>query len=512
MAPVLGFVILFGVVAIASVGILLVAGQTTTDIEQNAEKERIEGAFTELSAELETAASSRDVTRSVDLGHDPAMGEIAFVENGQIDVFVDDSSVFDDGPQPLRSLEWTATDGTSVAYQGGGVWRNSGDGSAVVSSPSLYHREGTFVLPVMNLTEANVSDDGDLTLQNHGSSSLSQFTNGGEIRLEVTSVYYGGWQTYLESAFPDAEVEVVDEERGYDGAQTVIAEIDVYPGNNPSIGTGVDAANLVDASDGLSGPTIGSDVIAREIDCDNGASTGNDSEIIDCQYQEDEYNSTIRHDPVYEPEDETIDHMIDTASNHGTDLGPVGNNENLRLDSGYYFADEIDIDDQYETIEVDLSDGDVVLAVEDDVNMTGDSGKINVVNAGDNRFSMYVGGDILLQNIEACVDGCDGENASANWIYGKSSSVIEVSSAGTMFQGVIFAPSNDEDDFSSAYDITLTGQIDFWGAIVGHTLSIQNEDTTMNFDEGVSELIPGPADENVVHLHVPTHSLEISAN
>jgi hypothetical protein len=63
----LGFVLLIGIGAVASVGLLVVGGEALSSTEHQAEEERVLQAFTELSQTMQTVSANDDVSRSIDL-------------------------------------------------------------------------------------------------------------------------------------------------------------------------------------------------------------------------------------------------------------------------------------------------------------------------------------------------------------------------------------------------------------------------------------------------------------
>ncbi|GAB3034975.1 hypothetical protein GCM10025298_25070 [Natronobiforma cellulositropha] len=283
----LGIVLLIGVVAIASIGIYLVAGQTSSEIEQRSESERVEAAFLELSANLETTAAAHDVVRSTDFDLETSHGEMRLVENGEIDVLLDNDSIFGPGerePIPLHSLEYRAADGTTVAYQGGGVWRGSGDGSIAVSTPEAHLREESLTLPIPALDAAGHSSSGTFSMERTGSTiHHSGYVTDGPLVVAVTTPYTGGWASYFES-LGLANVTVED--------GTVTGELETAPAIDPgetnggegTSGDPVEIVNVFDRAvniegglDTSTGGTITGDVVAIE---DSVVQMGVDGDVI----------------------------------------------------------------------------------------------------------------------------------------------------------------------------------------------------------------------------------------
>nr|WP_165874784.1 hypothetical protein [Natrarchaeobius chitinivorans] len=107
-----------------------------------------------------------------------------------------------------------ANDGTTVAYQGGGVWKQDDDHTTMVSPPEFHYRYGTLTLPVINVTgDQRRSGKSDIvahqrsgtdriypssrTYQKDGAEYRNPIENG-TIEVTVQSDYYRGWETYFE--------------------------------------------------------------------------------------------------------------------------------------------------------------------------------------------------------------------------------------------------------------------------------------------------------------------------
>ncbi|WP_263020114.1 DUF7289 family protein [Natronobiforma cellulositropha] len=265
---VLGLVVLLGVVAVASVGILLVAGESSSGLERQAEAERVESAFLEMSKEIETATASRDVTRSVTVDVEPSNGEIRLVERGEIDVSIDDESIFETGPVALRAVEYTSNDGSTIAYEGGGVWRSSGEAVQVRSEPNLYLSDGTLTLPIQTFTANGEFRGGSASVTSTEITSRYSglVEDGEEVTVTVSSQYYRGWERYFESI---GAGNVSVSASGPDGVGTVSATYDVdglpeEPSGGLPIDPSFEEAVSVDGPFSMKGTQFVGDVSATD--------------------------------------------------------------------------------------------------------------------------------------------------------------------------------------------------------------------------------------------------------
>lgn len=98
--------------------------------------------------------------------------------------------------------------GTTVAYEGGGVWRKPprSNGSVMISPPEAGYESGTLTLPLVLVR--GEADSGDLTLRQAGpstgyypNSSVSPARTNpldeGKVNVTVTSEYYRAWGSYF---------------------------------------------------------------------------------------------------------------------------------------------------------------------------------------------------------------------------------------------------------------------------------------------------------------------------
>lgn len=93
---------------------------------------------------------------------------------------------------------------TTLAYQGGGVWRRDGNGSTMVSPPEFHYQSGTLTLPLVRVRSDGLS--GRAVRITQPTPADGRFPNAtrsnpltkGRVHVTVRSNYYRAWGTYFE--------------------------------------------------------------------------------------------------------------------------------------------------------------------------------------------------------------------------------------------------------------------------------------------------------------------------
>lgn len=127
--------------------------------------------------------------------------------------------------ESLGAVVYESGDKT-IAYQGGGVWQSTDNGSSMVSPPEFHYRSATLTLPVIRVlggggaaggvTAKVTADPGvnrvypDATTNYNGTSRpYANPISEGNVTVEVHSQYYQAWAAYFESR-TDGEITVFD--------------------------------------------------------------------------------------------------------------------------------------------------------------------------------------------------------------------------------------------------------------------------------------------------------------
>ncbi len=205
-------------------GLILVASMSATEeVQQQNELNNAEMSLQEASVRLQTLSyQDSDDVAAFDLsGRDSnnvqieQYGNLTFRLNGEASCTAQ---------MELGSIVYRNDRGQSVAYQAGGVWRDSGDGVSIVSPPDLtYHTEEidnqtvrSLDFPVVNVRGDLQSSSGEVTarqVENPSGPSLEQqlclpaSRNGTIDRVRIITItvennpYYEAWERYLDDEF-----------------------------------------------------------------------------------------------------------------------------------------------------------------------------------------------------------------------------------------------------------------------------------------------------------------------
>ncbi|MES3518198.1 MAG: hypothetical protein PPP58_11085 [Natronomonas sp.] len=214
----IGVVLIIGITLLAATTIVLVGSAAiddTTRDSQLSSAEKTLTSFDSRAAQVGLGDSTRG-TVSLDGGGpgtyqvDSDAGEIRLTHED----YDGEGSVEDIGQLSMGEFVYEL-DGTTIAYQGGGVWRqSSGGGVTMISPPEFHYRGSTLTLPMIQI-------DGDGALAGTGRATVTResqpqsvFPSGdqydgtskpyanpienGTFVIEIESRYCEGWRGYLQ--------------------------------------------------------------------------------------------------------------------------------------------------------------------------------------------------------------------------------------------------------------------------------------------------------------------------
>jgi hypothetical protein len=219
VAPVLGFILLFVLVVLASISVVIVGSaaidDTQTEIDTaTAEKllRTVEGKATNLrrfEMRTSTAVEVPDhLAGQVTLDHDEAWVNVSIP-----------SAPCHTGPIEMGTVRYDRDGETVSVYQAGGIFTETDAGTEVVSNPDLGYRQGSLQFHLLNFTTdrdtANKivlsnapKDSRDMTnsIRRQLRDCLEDASDGSEpptINVEVHSQYASGWHQYFNAAYPN---------------------------------------------------------------------------------------------------------------------------------------------------------------------------------------------------------------------------------------------------------------------------------------------------------------------
>nr|WP_254761630.1 hypothetical protein [Natrinema marinum] len=473
-------------VAMVSVGLLLVAGNAMTAAEEATESERVEQAFVELGHTMSTVSANDDTSRTLqfDAGDSGAVTKTKagwiHIKGGSVDI-----------NRSIGAVEYRGDDGSIISYQSGGVWRETGNRTRMLSAPNIDYdpEDETLWFPITTLSGRQSLNSGEIAIEHNTTDPISNvsFVKNDSVTITIQSDYYRGWERYFRSEASGASIQNVDHQ-------------------NRTIRVLLGYADLEGAFD--EGATIGSD------------------DPADFKDKHDNFGNTHRTGTPLPEMDSVIEQMVaDAKAGNDVDKNLSNSTHTNPLDDGTYFIEEINGDQDYT---FDLSNGNATLIVEGDVNL-GDDGSINVVNrdaANDNVLRIYAGGDDAVINGEICdtSDGSCSSNAKTIQFYGPSTMSVDFGPGNTgAFEGVLYVSSSEQKNWwdgstgtcADHHQVHMQGGGDFYGSIVAYSACAHSNSVSFDYDASLDGSNIDPySDEyslppQITYLNVAVHELDV---
>jgi hypothetical protein len=508
-ASVLGVALLLGIAAMGVTLLVVIGGAALTDLEDGIERDQAKTAFTQLDAQATQVALGESGIKTVALGRGDGAGQVSAASTGRIVIESQDGTEYVN--QTLGTLRHE-TGGSVVAYQGGGVWQGTGNGSRMVSPPEFHYREGTLTLPIVAVNPTDSGTGDRLTIRANG--SRDGFGPGVVERqvltVRITSEHYVAWADYFRDRIDGVAVEV------HHGNRTVeadLARLDLD--GNYRTGLVADGDIAVETPKTVDTTLIADGSVSDKhgsIQCDDGSGA-------DC-YTEDT-------DPRWMALDAGIETLVENAADEHPDANIAGD---TTLPAGAYHSEGVHVEG--DTLTLDLSSGNVTLFVDGNIGL--DNGEITVVNGQntDHYARIYTTGDVAMAKGQSGVT-VDSGNASRFQLYGTSELQFAMGQSNTNgFTGAVYAPRDEPADGSndavgeygltsatsacpSDVDVCLgQGSGDIDGAIIGGPASIQ-QGTSFDYAEELRAVEPRfPAGTAlpppITYLHISVNRVDVS--
>ncbi|WP_255168502.1 DUF7289 family protein [Natrononativus amylolyticus] len=486
VSPVIGLVLLIGLVAIGSATLLVVGMGAITDAEQYAENERVEQSFVELKKTIGLSSPESDATQSTNLDVGES-GAIIKQDTGTISVTYDEAegSLLEE-EITFGTLEYEGNDGSKIAYEAGAVFRETGDETRVVSGPDVHYNEDTNTLnfPILEIVGEEELSSGDLRVDLEDSEGISEVVEDKTVIITIESEYWRGWEQYFVNQVGERGV-IAESEQGTDKGTVEV--------NLGRINVPTPFENAVHAGE--------------DIQLDGNAEIKGDQVI----------------DDSLDSIDDVIEDHIDLATDEETDYEDEERMTGGEYGAGEYYAEEVILEDD---LVFDLSDGDVTLVVENDIHVTTDN-EFRVENWGENELQIYLGGDLEI-NEQMCLDNdvCEGAfndrtpsgdslhsselDPERLQVYGTSDFQLTMT-GGTYFEGIMYAPKGE--DGTSAAEFPGNAYID-GSLVLGYvrasgTPTVDHTDSLKWFDPVVGEATQPP---ELTYLNLVYHEMEVNRN
>lgn len=442
--------------------------------------------------------------------------------------------------EDLGTLQYETSERT-IAFQGGGVWamRNDQPGTAqMVSPPEFSYTDDTATLPFVTVAtdEDFVSSDGRITMKEGDTQGLfpqpdedvlqNPVDPSHDLVLTVESDYYQAWGTYFEERLgltpvydhDNNEVEVILVAEGDDA--TVEQAITSVGSDNRIIIDGQGGDVFIDSYDSRLGDYSQSVTEDGEISAQTGIEITSGAEVlghvvtegdlilsgnsivhgdatVNGNIQEQGSGSEIRGD-IYEDaevgNEVPIDRIIESVQDDFSEEND--NNDATRIDdgeittervlvtdddptihAGEYYLSEFELGNE-EKVTFDLSNGDIRIVVDDDIEM--DRAEIEVINneGNDNRVQIYTRGDTM--EFDRSTVTVEGDESTAMWFYGGAGTLVDLHRANVT--GVMYAPGTDE--IPGEVDVSTDSAL--YGGVVGGDTSVGAQ-SSVHYDQALME-------------------------
>ncbi|QLD87098.1 hypothetical protein HWV23_15660 [Natronomonas halophila] len=570
-----GMTLLVGIVVLGMAVILLAGGGQVTDEQETVETGQAEQALVQFDDDAERVASGGTTTRRVDLG--------LRVNDGTLDVEDDAGHVtveYFDPFDPLNGTELVNTSmgavvyengDTTVAYQGGGVWRRDGNGSVMVSPPEITNPEKTLNVPVVETRKAG-SVHSSVQLRRVDTTqgfpdetrdgNLTNKVDDGIVQLTIESRYYRAWGRYFEDETnaevvypPNREAVIVmffgsrfnlGEEAGIiatsgpgelrvEGSGSYIDSYNSSNGNYSETSSNEGVVKSAGDIDLYGGAAIMGDAESnREILLDGSSEiTGDACANGDIDKGGD---ATIGGDtncsanvPILPPLDGLVATRADElARQNDNDRTPyienrrfnVSGGDEIELQPGNYYLEKIEFENN-ETVVLNASGGDFNIVVEDYIVL--DQGHVRITGEkGDGGVRVYLASE---ESSGRTVSGTGGEPADHFYVDGDSKVRVRNDSAPrfqvlapSTFTGAIRASGSDDPQVTAIVMAPtpaagpsqfIVRDSELFGAVVTGNLSAENNGE-VHFDRGIyGEEIPFGEDSLIDFLYLTHHEIEV---
>lgn len=464
VSPVIGVVLLLGLTSVVALSMLLLGATMLSDSHADANRQQAERSLATLAQSADRIASgevhessfevrgSEDAQRTID--GDAGRYEVRIErENG--------TEVLTTGD--LGAYRYVHDDGTTLAFQGGGVWRKApGSEARMVTAPEFHYRafpDPTLTLPIVRIDERNrtVGREATLSLDERrdvypaGPRHANPLREG-VVYLAVESEYCTGWEAFFRSRTDGAIAEgCVD--AGETARGEVLVELSV-PLRLNGLEHGVWTAN---------------DNIHKKASVEKIKADEYDANSVDVFVEH-------RHEECEERGYEQLNGTIDEAGLHCTE----SITDNLVVDTDAAGGD----------VEIFARGG---MADNNDVAVRGTDGTVSVFFGG---LVEYGGGS----NDTTIGDASDPTRTR---LYFNSSASFEQYGDGSIY-ALVYAP-------RSRFYVHASGSGTFEGAIVAETVEIGSASVQTKYDPGFEdvEIVEEGAGEPFYYLHVSETTLSI---
>jgi hypothetical protein len=200
-SEILGGILVFALILIGIGAVLAVGGSVMGDSTQAVAESQVQESLVELASEGDAVTRGEGETKQVDLNLniDGESSAVQVRENaGSVHLEVGGTTVHDG---PLGAVVYETED-TTIAYQGGGVWRADGEGASMVSGPSVTQRgssPGTLTFPIVQVAGSTSLSDQTVVSQAASSQLYPSKSVGTSetVTIRIESQFATAWADYF---------------------------------------------------------------------------------------------------------------------------------------------------------------------------------------------------------------------------------------------------------------------------------------------------------------------------
>jgi FlaG/FlaF family flagellin (archaellin) len=454
VAHVLGVILMAGFAITVAATVAVAGAAMFTESQSGIETAQVESSFSSLAADASELEDNESV--AFDLG--TADGELEVTDGSHLKIYHEkndnETLVYEND---INSLEYTNENGDTVAYQGGGVFRQRGSGSSLVSAPDFYYRDNALSFPIQKV-DGDISNSGtlsgELALEREDrhyptdDANKSNPLSGGTVYVEMESEYCQGWEEYFDQQTRGSISEGCGEDHTTGDENTVQVELNVpFELDEGTFSEGVVTGTMND--DGKAG-----------FDYEEGGTAGPspdsllDNKLAECEdgWESNSFDGDIEEAGLHCFEEMDGSHNINTTA-AGGDIEIYVNGTVTPQSGG---------------LPVTGDSGNVTFYIQDGLDLTEGIGNNEVVGNESNpeQTRMYISSDGYVfskldednegDNIKGTVAALIYAPESDAWLQSSGNSVIE----GSIVVGEVHIQSNMEDGdvnhTASAEDLSLS--------------------------------------------------------
>jgi hypothetical protein len=459
-------------------------------------------------------------------------------------------------------------DETRIAYQGGGVFRNSDNSTVLVSPPEFHYRGGTLTFPIVNISSgsslgrsATVSNS--VVSQAFPHQQNNNKTNpltGHEVRVIIQSEYYRGWGHYFEDrtdggvSYDHANQEVTLTLLKQETNRQLSNALSVYGGSGTlRIQSGatvvIESYNSSSvpstqttspSSSGLSGVETSMDVnfngnsdISGDLTTSGSVSFGGGMSGVGGNLSYGEGSADCSHvggwceknasqstpPPITNLINDTITSLASDNDNAAEPClsaaqglrygaGPCGGNR-ITIGAGDYYIDNQDFRVNGNKLILDTTGGDIRIALDNDRQIQINQGNVTVVGDGEVRLYTTKQNQITGNGAKVWNRGWD---AHQFWVFCDADCHLDITNR-AVFNGVVYAPSGPG---GNAGDIEVRQNSEVYGAIVagGGSNAEIGQNSEIYFDNALKtvQILNQPTIPPITYLHLTTNTIDIESD